>query len=551
MGSLHRSSQMAALLHAQRIAAPALSGGDAGRSARPVPRHVVALLLRNLERLTSLFQTWHAQKDDTRVRRREFNKACRLIGIDVPKVDVARLFETLDPERTGTIDYRHLHRALKSAAYVPPGADAPFEVRLPPLENDIPVDEIDDLVTRHVDAGEYPEALQLLRYKLELLPRGDSDEAVRTTNARMAGVCNAIGMAHLRADEHRGALSYLRQAEWLSADDGPMLSATLNCLASYYRRRGKLRMALSALLRALEVERRCEKRCERRSESAPDQTFLHTPADTHMNISHLFAEMDDHHQAMHHAHAALALLEAELGPALKYWVRGSTGDLSAAASRSRAGSVAPPKPAQPLSAPERGSRLAVYVAAVHNLAVEEEALGHKARALEHYERAADLARDMCLRRALEHYKGEADLPHEMRHVSDDADDAERADAGTLELCAAIASAFTSARRRLAPPKPPKPSLAPATQRSLGSNASRIWRSSSAPRPSTSAGRARADPAACRLYTSRPSPSFCVMRERTLESVRRHVELASSGRSFRMSASKAFGSLDPPPALRPL
>jgi hypothetical protein len=111
--------------------------------------------------------------------------------------------------------------------------------------------------------------------------------------------CNRLAMHNLRAENYQGALSLLtRAADLLSTADVPvrLQAITFNNLGCFYKRTGRLSLALQYLQKALVLE----------ATSASDRTNL---AGTHLNVCAIQSTLGCHDVAITHAYAALELLK--------------------------------------------------------------------------------------------------------------------------------------------------------------------------------------------------------------------------------------------------
>lgn len=112
-------------------------------------------------------------------------------------------------------------------------------------------------------------------------------------------------MDHLRAENFPSALGFLTKAvNLLETPDLPvkLKAITLNNLGCFYKRTGKLKVALQYLHKALDLD----------VSSPADRTNL---AGTHLNVCAIHSTLGSHDVAIRHAYEALELLkEAELTP---------------------------------------------------------------------------------------------------------------------------------------------------------------------------------------------------------------------------------------------
>ena len=87
------------------------------RQANPgmLPRRLASVLSQNHARVLDLFRV--ADKNlDGEITRPELAKLLRSLGIEFSQAELAHLFDTLDPDGSGGIDFRELQRALRNAA---------------------------------------------------------------------------------------------------------------------------------------------------------------------------------------------------------------------------------------------------------------------------------------------------------------------------------------------------------------------------------------------------------------------------------------------------
>ena len=81
------------------------------------------ILAANAVRVIDLFHDWD-DDGDGRVSKKEFRKAMRMLGLNVPRHDVDALFDTFDPDGGGSIDYGELNKALKRRVALDPSLRA-------------------------------------------------------------------------------------------------------------------------------------------------------------------------------------------------------------------------------------------------------------------------------------------------------------------------------------------------------------------------------------------------------------------------------------------
>jgi len=102
-------------------------------------------------------------------------------------------------------------------------------------------------------------------------------------------------MAYLNKEEYELSLKMLQRAQILCESNNQAKAITYNNIACYYRKIGKLKLALTYLQSALEIEKTLEV-----TESA---------ADTHLNICAVLSQLNKHDLALLHGTSAVALLQ--------------------------------------------------------------------------------------------------------------------------------------------------------------------------------------------------------------------------------------------------
>ena len=63
-------------------------------------------------RVIDLFRQWDEDNDGT-ISKAEFRKAMPLLGLDVPKKEIDRLFDSWDLDRSGSLELTELNRRLR------------------------------------------------------------------------------------------------------------------------------------------------------------------------------------------------------------------------------------------------------------------------------------------------------------------------------------------------------------------------------------------------------------------------------------------------------
>ena len=70
-------------------------------------------LRQNLTRVNELFQAWDEDQDG-KVSKREFRRAVKLLGLSASKEDVDGLFDSFDPDGSGTIEFKEINAMLRT-----------------------------------------------------------------------------------------------------------------------------------------------------------------------------------------------------------------------------------------------------------------------------------------------------------------------------------------------------------------------------------------------------------------------------------------------------
>jgi len=160
--------------------------------------------------------------------------------------------------------------------------------------------KIDEAATQLQQQGNYVEALECMERGLVLRQHffgADSDEVWRACKT-VGEMCNLLAMTYLQQEDFNMALELLKKAEILTERDPPGRAVTFNNMACYYRRMGKLHVALTNLTKALKIESRLQK--------------VDNPADTHLNMCAVLSQLGRHQGALEHAQSSLILLQEEL-----------------------------------------------------------------------------------------------------------------------------------------------------------------------------------------------------------------------------------------------
>ena len=96
-------------------------------------------LCRDAVRVIDLFRDWD-DDGNGKVDKKEFRKAMKALGLDVPRKEVDGLFDSFDPDGGGSIEYNELNKALKRKVALDPSMQAgavPIELkaRQPPPDS--------------------------------------------------------------------------------------------------------------------------------------------------------------------------------------------------------------------------------------------------------------------------------------------------------------------------------------------------------------------------------------------------------------------------------
>ncbi|TMW61088.1 hypothetical protein Poli38472_014549 [Pythium oligandrum] len=203
-------------------------------------------------------------------------------------------------------------------------------------------------------AGNYLQAFDCMERALVLRRHFFGVDSVEVQHAckALAEMCNLLAMSFLQQDNFSVTLDLLKKAELLSQHHPADKATTLNNLACYYRRLGKLHTAMTCLKRALAIEQRLE--------------HVRNAADTHLNLCAVLSQLGRHDQALTHAQAALLTLQDE-------FFRGGG------------------EPAGDTSPTQQLDRVSVMCIAYHNMGVEQEFLKDFENAVGSYRKGVGMA----------------------------------------------------------------------------------------------------------------------------------------------------------------
>ena len=90
------------------------------------------ILIDNAVRVIDLFRDWD-DDGNGKVDKKEFRKAMKALGLDVPRKEVDGLFDSFDPDGGGSIEYNELNKALKRKVALDPSMQAgavPIELKV-------------------------------------------------------------------------------------------------------------------------------------------------------------------------------------------------------------------------------------------------------------------------------------------------------------------------------------------------------------------------------------------------------------------------------------
>lgn len=108
-------------------------------------------------------------------------------------------------------------------------------------------------------------------------------------------ITNTLAMMYLNKDDYDVSLKMLQRAQVLCESNDQAKAITYNNIACYYRKIGKLKVALTFLQNALQIEKRL--------------AVAENAADTHLNICAVLSQLNKHDLALLHATSAVSLLQ--------------------------------------------------------------------------------------------------------------------------------------------------------------------------------------------------------------------------------------------------
>lgn len=174
-------------------------------------------------------------------------------------------------------------------------------------------------------------------------------------------------------DNYAVTIDLLKKAEILSKHHPSEKATTLNNLACYYRRLGKLHAAMTCLKRALEIEKKLQN--------------VRNAADTHLNICAVLSQLGKHQEALEQAQQALIILQEE------FFLSRQTPTDTKGASKAKAESKGAEGSSHSLSSSssQQLDRVSVMCIAYHNIGVEQEFLKDYANSVVSYKKGVGLA----------------------------------------------------------------------------------------------------------------------------------------------------------------
>jgi len=217
-----------------------------------------------------------------------------------------------------------------------------------------------------IQEGKYLESLDVLEEALQIRKEffGDTSDEYYKTAEKLCELCNMLSMIFLQKEKFDATLDFLKKAELLSQNSFELRAVTYNNMACYYRRIGKLRIALKYLEDAIAIETRLDK--------------TKTLADSHLNICAVHSQLGKHDVAMTHIMKSIILLQDEI---LGYSMP-SIQDNTRMSSKIQK---------DPDAKKQFEDRVAVLAIAYHNLGVEHEYLKQYEEAVSTYRKAVNFA----------------------------------------------------------------------------------------------------------------------------------------------------------------
>lgn len=211
-----------------------------------------------------------------------------------------------------------------------------------------------------VQEGKYLESLDAMEEALNLRRTyfGETSDEYYKTAEKLCELCNMLSMIFLQKEKFEASLEFLKKAEMLARNSLELKGVTYNNFACYYRRIGKLKVALKYLEDALGIEIKLDK--------------TKALADTHLNICAVYSQLEKHDTAMNHIMKSIILLQDEL---LHYTAQRDENQNQNDAEKKK----------------QLEDRVAVLAIAYHNLGVEYEYLKQYDEAILTYRKAVNFS----------------------------------------------------------------------------------------------------------------------------------------------------------------
>ena len=199
--------------------------------AEELGARLVGLLAKNMTRVMDLFRQWDTNSDG-QISKKEFKRGMVALGFHVSSEDVSSIFQLMDPDGSGTIDFQELHRELRKAKAnsggdASPQSAVPPSPRLPTRDDGHPLSavELESLARDWQQEGKMFEAQHALERALQLYRKQygiDSAEVFRCSK-QVADVSNSLAMQYLQQDAFAACLMLLKKAEALAGRHKPLL----------------------------------------------------------------------------------------------------------------------------------------------------------------------------------------------------------------------------------------------------------------------------------------------------------------------------------------
>lgn len=148
-------------------------------------------------------------------------------------------------------------------------------------------------------SGKYIECLEVLEEILNLKRQlfGELSEEYQQSSQKLCELCNLIAMIFLQKEKYEVCMDFLQKAELLCHNSLEYKAVTMNNFACYYRKVGKLKLAIEYLKSSLDIEIKLN-----------NQSTL---ADTHLNMCAILSQLQKHEEALQHSLMSVTLLQQE------------------------------------------------------------------------------------------------------------------------------------------------------------------------------------------------------------------------------------------------